>query len=170
MQKMTLSTLDLSSCLQGKPFPGERTPWGRSDWMKHNVPAHSISNCPIHTFFRVPQLKQRNSLLPHFVQTRYQSAPTSLPPRPEPNKRFVILRRVAKEGGPTPYVCALQSRPFRVTLDAVSVVDPASELRGIDRDVQAPPPSPGRGLLGKSRGRQRRWWYKLPRAAGTPER
>ena len=33
------------------------------------------------------------------------------------------------------------------------MVDPASELRGIDRDVQAPPASPGRGPLGKSWGR-----------------
>lgn len=123
--------------------------------MKHNVPAHSISNCPIHTFFRSPSSNRGT----HFSCILCRRACTrarplrSLPPRPEPNKRFVILRRVAKEGGPTPYVCALQSRPFRVTLDAVSVVDPASELRGIDRDVQAPPPSPGRGLLGKSLGR-----------------
>ena len=111
-------------------------------------------------FLQVPQLRGT-----HFsrilcrracTRTRPLRCPRPRPgpaPAPEANKRFVILRRVAKEGGPIPSAWVLQSRPFRVTHDAVSVVDPASELRGIDRDVQAPPSSPGRGPLGKSWGR-----------------
>lgn len=156
MQKMTLSILTSPLLSSGQTIPWERTPWGRRDWMQPNVPAHSISNCPIHTFFRSPSSEELTShafCVDARALERAHFAPLGPAPAPEANKRFVILRRVAKEGGPIPYAWVLQPRQIRVTLDAVSVVDPASELRGIDRDVQAPPASPGRGPLGKSWGR-----------------